>query len=127
MTTNDKKPAVEQPEYNHDEVSRISEENLQAVALDIDRQMKTLAEMDTRVLITKERLADFQEMIQARISTFQNKSAGKQTENHTDIMRSIRETRERSSRRPTAHLCRSPCLSGRTGKERSFPLRRRRG
>ena len=94
MTTNDNEPAVKEPEYADAEVSRISEEHLQAVAADIDRQMKMLAEMDTRVLIAKEQLSDFQEMIQARISAFQEKNASKHTESHTDIMKSIRETRD---------------------------------
>ena len=98
MNPTDEKPAVEQPGYDHDEVSRISEENLKAVAMDIDRQMKTLAEVDTRVLMAKEQLANFQETVQARISAFQEKSTGEQTENHTDIMKSIRETRDEAAK-----------------------------
>jgi hypothetical protein len=98
MTTNNNEPAVKEPEYADDEVSRISEENLQAVAADIDRQMKMLAEMDTRVLIAKEQLADFQEMIQAKISAFQDKNTSKQAESHTDIMKSIRETRDEATK-----------------------------
>ena len=98
MNPTDENPVVEQPEHDHDEVGRISEENLQAVAMDIDRQMKTLAEMDTRVLMAKEQLAEFQEMIQARMSAFQRKSTGERTENHTDIMTSIRETRDEAAK-----------------------------
>jgi len=98
MNPTDDKPAVDQPEYDHEEVSRISEEHLQAVAMDIDRQMKTLAEMDTRVLAAKEQLAEFQEMIQTKISTFQKKNTSEQTENHTDIMTSIRETRDEAAK-----------------------------
>jgi hypothetical protein len=93
-----KKPAVNKPSFDQDEVNRISAKNLQAVAMDIDRQMKLLAEIDTRVLIAKDQLAEFQEMIHAKISNFQNKSAGKQTENHKDIMSSIRETRDEATR-----------------------------
>ena len=98
MSPDDKDPAAEKPEYDHDEVSRISAEHLQAVAMDIDRQMKSLAEMDTRVLMAKEQLAEFQEMIQARMSAFQNKDTAEQTENHTDIMSSIRETRDEAAK-----------------------------
>ncbi len=93
-----KKPAVKKPSFDQDEVNRISAKNLQAVAMDIDRQMKLLAEIDTRVLIAKDQLADFQEMIQAKISNFQNKNASKQTENHKDIMSSIRETRDEATK-----------------------------
>jgi len=87
-----KKSAVKKPLFDHDEVSRVSAKNLQAVAMDIDRQMKMLAKIDTRVLIAKDQLADFQEMIQEKISAIQKKNTGKQTENHKDIMTSIRET-----------------------------------
>lgn len=98
MTTNEKEPAVNEPERADDEVSRINEEHLQAVASDIDRQMKLLAEMDTRVLIAKEQLADFQEKIQAKISAFQDKSASNPKESHSDVMRSIRETRDEAAK-----------------------------
>ena len=93
-----KKAAVKKPLFDHDEVSRISVKNLQAVAMDIDRQMKMLAEMDTRVLIAKDQLAEFQEMIHAKISTFQKKNTSKHTENHKDIMASIRETRDEAAK-----------------------------
>jgi hypothetical protein len=98
MNPTDENPTTEQPEYDHDEVSRISEENLKAVAMDIDRQMKTLAEMDTRVLMAKEQLANFQQTIQARISAFQEKGSGEQTESHTDIMKSIRDTKDEAAK-----------------------------
>lgn len=98
MTSDKEKPIDAQAEYDHDEVSRISEKNLQAVATDIDRQMKTLAEMDTRVLIAKERLAEFQEMIQARINAFQNERAGDPAEDHTDIVKSIRAARDEAAK-----------------------------
>lgn len=93
-----KKAAANKPIFDHDEIVRISEKNLQAVAMDIDRQMKMLAEMDTRVLIAKDQLADFQEMIYDKINAFQNKNAGKKTENHKDIMTSIRETRDEAAK-----------------------------
>lgn len=84
--------------FDHDEIVRLSEKNLQAVAMDIDRQMKMLAEMDTRVLIAKDQLADFQEMIYDKINAFQNKNAGKKTDSHKDIMTSIRETRDEAAK-----------------------------
>ncbi len=93
-----KKTAVSMPDFDPGELNRISAENLKAVAMDIDRQMKIFAEMDTRVLIAKDQLADFQEMIQAKISAFQNKNAAKPNESHTDIMKSIRETRDEAAK-----------------------------
>jgi len=93
-----KKTTVSKPDFDTAELSRIEAKNLHAVAMDIDRQMKMFAEMDTRVLIAKDQLADFQEMIQAKINTFQHKSAGNQTESHTDIMKSIRETRDEAAK-----------------------------
>lgn len=98
MTSNDDKPAVEQPDYDHDEVSRISEENLHAVSVDIDRQMKELAEMNTQVLIAKDQLVDFQEMVQEKISAFQKKRADGQTDGHSDILRSIREAKDEAAK-----------------------------
>ena len=98
MTTDNKNPATEQPEFNHDEVTRISEENLQAVATDIDRQMKTLAEMDTRVLIAKEQLAEFQELVQEKISAYQKKRAENPSNSHSDIMKSLRETKDEAAK-----------------------------
>ena len=93
-----KKTAASKPGFDAGELSRIGAENLHAVAMDIDRQMKIFAEMDTRVLIAKDQLADFQEMIQAKISAFQNRNAEKQTESHSDIMQSIRETRDEAAK-----------------------------
>ena len=93
-----KKTVVSKPDFAADELSKIEAKNLHAVAMDIDRQMKMFAEMDTRVLIAKDQLADFQEMIQAKISAFQNKGAGNETESHTDIMKSIRETRDEAAK-----------------------------
>jgi len=98
-----KKPAANKADikkalFDHDEIVRLSEKNLQAVAMDIDRQMKMLAEMDTRVLIAKDQLADFQEMIYDKINAFQNKNAGKKTDSHKDIMTSIRETRDEAAK-----------------------------
>lgn len=98
MTSSDEKPATQQPEPEHEEVGKISEENLQAVAMDIDRQMKKLAEMDTRVLMAKEQLAEFQEMIQTKIGAFQKKSADERKEGHSDIMKSIRETKDEAAK-----------------------------
>jgi len=98
MTSNDEKPAVEQPDYDHEDVKKINEEHLHAVAMDIDRQMKTLAEMDTRVLIAKERLTDFQEIVQEKIHTFQEKKDGGASENHSDILQSIRHAKDEAAK-----------------------------
>jgi hypothetical protein len=98
MTSDDKTPAVERAARDHDEAGRTSEENLRAVAGDIDRQMKELAEMNTRVLIAKDQLADIQEMIQAKISAFQDKRAAGHAEGHTDIMQSIRHAKDEAAR-----------------------------
>jgi len=93
-----KKIASKQPLPSQDEVGRIGKENLQALATDIDRQMKMLAEMNTRVLIAKDQLADFQEKISAKIKAFQKKNAGKPAEIQKDIMAAIRETRDEAAK-----------------------------
>ena len=93
-----KKVTVKKPVSNQDEPGRISEENLQAIAADIDRQMKMLAEMNTRVLIAKDQLADFQENVSSKIKAFKEKNAGKQTENFKDIMASIRHTKDEAAK-----------------------------
>lgn len=89
---------VKSPLPGQDEVGKISEENLHAMAADIDRQMKMLAEMNTRVLIAKDQLADFQESISSRIEAFKKRQAGKKTENHKDIMTSIRDTKNEAAK-----------------------------
>ena len=93
-----KKAVTSKPSLDHDEVSKISAKNLETLAMDIDRQMKMLAEIDTRVIIAKDQLADFQEMIQAKISAFQERNANKPAGNHKDLMTSIRETRDEASK-----------------------------
>lgn len=98
-----KKPAVKKtvtskPSFDHEEVSKISAKNLETLAMDIDRQMKMLAEIDTRVIIAKDQLADFREMIQAKISAFQERSANKPAGKHKDLMTAIRETRDEASK-----------------------------
>jgi hypothetical protein len=93
-----KKAVTSKPSLDHDEISKISAKNLETMAMDIDRQMKMLAEIDTRVIIAKDQLADFQEMIQAKISAFQERKANKPEGNHKDLMTSIRETRDEASK-----------------------------
>ena len=93
-----KKAVTSKTSLDHDEVSKISAKNLETLARDIDRQMKMLAEMDTRVLIAKDQLADFQEVIQAKINTFQERKANKPAGHHKDLMTSIRETRDEASK-----------------------------
>ena len=93
-----KKAVTRKPSLDHDEVSKISAKNLETLAMDIDRQMKMLSEIDTRVIIAKDQLADFQEMIQAKISAFQERNANKPAGSHKDLMTSIRETRDEASK-----------------------------
>lgn len=93
-----RKTAVKRALSSEDEVGRIGNANLQALATDIDRQMKMLAEMNTRVLIAKDQLADFQEMVAAKIKAFQQKNAGKPAEIQKDMMASIRETRAEAAK-----------------------------
>jgi hypothetical protein len=93
-----KKTVTSKPPLDHDEVSEISAQNLETLAMDIDRQMKMLAEIDTRVIIAKDQLADFQEMIQAKISAFQERNANEPAGSHKDLMTSIRETRDEASK-----------------------------
>lgn len=98
MTTDDTKPAVEQPVADNDETGKASEENLRAVAMNIDRQMKELAEMNTRMIIAKDQLADLQELIQAKISAFQERRAAGHEGDHTDILQSIRNARDEAAK-----------------------------
>lgn len=93
-----KKVVTSKPSLDNDEVSKISAKNLETLAMDIDRQMKMLAEIDTRVIIAKDQLADFQEMIQAKINAFQDRKANKPAGRHKDLMTSIRETRDEASK-----------------------------
>jgi len=75
-----------------------SEKDLQALAMDIDRQMKVLAEMNTRVIIAKDQLADFQELIAEKIKTFQQRSAADNAAGHKDVMTRMRETKDEAAR-----------------------------
>ena len=93
-----KKVVTSKPSLDDDEVSKISAKNLETLAMDIDRQMKMLAEIDSRVIIAKDQLADFQEMIQAKINAFQDRNANKPAEHRKDLMTSIRETRDEASK-----------------------------
>lgn len=93
-----KKTVHSSPTPDHDEVSEISAKNLETLAMDIDRQMKMLAEIDTRVIIAKDQLADFQEKIQLKIKTFQERNVNKPEGKHKDLMTSIRETRDEASK-----------------------------
>lgn len=75
-----------------------SEKDLQALAMDIDRQMKVLAEMNTRVIIAKDQLADFQEMIAEKIKAFQQSSAAESAAGHKDVMTRMRETKDEAAK-----------------------------
>ena len=93
-----KKAVTSKPSLDHNEVNKISAKNLETIAKDIDRQMKMLAEIDTRVVIAKDQLADFQEKVQAKISEFKERNANKPEGAHKDLMTSIRETRDEASK-----------------------------
>lgn len=75
-----------------------SEKDLQALSMDIDRQMKVLAEMNTRVIIAKDQLADFQELISEKIKTFQQRNTAHDTAGQKDIMTRIRLTKDEAAR-----------------------------
>jgi len=75
-----------------------SEKDLKALAMDIDRQMKALAEMNTRVIIAKDQLEDFQELIAAKIKAFQQRSAADSAAGHKDVMTRMRETKDEAAR-----------------------------
>jgi hypothetical protein len=93
-----KKTVTKKPSLDHNEVSKVSARNLETIAKDIDRQMKMLAEIDTRMVIAKDQLADFQEKVQAKISAFKERNANKPEGAHKDLMTSIRETRDEASK-----------------------------
>lgn len=75
-----------------------SEKDLQALAADIDRQMKILAEMNTRVIIAKDQLADFQEMISEKIKTFQTRSDGDGSTGQKDVLATLRQKKDEAAR-----------------------------
>ena len=60
--------------------------------------MKKLAEMDTRVLIAKDQLADFQEVLHEKMVAYQNRRAEHSSESHADIMTSIREAKDEAAK-----------------------------
>ncbi|MFT5451792.1 MAG: hypothetical protein ACI9N9_001278, partial [Enterobacterales bacterium] len=74
-----------------------------ASSMDIDRQMKKISALDSRVLIAKDKLEEFQQLLHVRRKNFQEKNtaaakralenARKKLSNHKDLMTSIRETR----------------------------------
>ena len=74
------------------------EKDLRALAQDIDRQMKVLAEMNTRVIIAKDQLEDFQELISAKIKAFQQRNAGSDAAGQKDILARVRETKDEATR-----------------------------
>jgi len=75
-----------------------SEKDLKSLAVDIDRQMKVLAEMNTRVIIAKDQLADFQELIAEKIKTFQQRNAVGGAADHKDVMDRVRATRDEAAK-----------------------------
>lgn len=89
--------AASQPTSNQ-AASAATEKELQALAIDIDRQMKVLAEMNTRVIIAKDQLEDFQELIAARIKAFQQRSAADNAAGHKDVLTRVRETKDEAAR-----------------------------
>ena len=98
MTTDDQTPSAEQPKTEHEQTQSASDDHLQAIAADIDRQMKKLAEMNTRGIIAKDQLADLQELIQEKIHAFQEKRVIDHGEGHADILQSIRHAKDEAAR-----------------------------
>jgi len=98
-----KKPAVKKASFNPDQVGQTSTANLKAASMDIDRQMKKISTLDSRVLIAKDKLEEFQNLLHERRLTFQEKNtaaakraldnARNKLTNHKDVMTSIRKTR----------------------------------
>jgi len=84
-------------------VGNASAKNLKMASANIDRQMKKIASIDTRVLIAKDKLTELQEHIHEKRSEFQEKNtaaakrallnARKRMTNHKDLMSTIREKR----------------------------------
>jgi hypothetical protein len=75
-----------------------SEKDLQALAMDIDRQMKILAEMNTRVIIAKDQLADFQEIISEKIKAFQARTDGEGLTGQKDVLATLRQKKDEAAR-----------------------------
>jgi hypothetical protein len=75
-----------------------SEKDLQALAMDIDRQMKILAEMNTRVIIAKDQLADFQEIISEKIKAFQARTDGESLTGQKDVLATLRQKKDEAAR-----------------------------
>jgi DNA repair exonuclease SbcCD ATPase subunit len=98
-----KKPAAKKPAFKPENVGKASAENLHSASKNIDKQMKKLATIDTRVLIAKDKLAELQGMIAEKREEFKELDSGsakralenarKKLNNHKDVMSSIRETR----------------------------------
>jgi len=98
-----RKPAAKKAAFSPDKVGNASAQSVKAASAEIDRQMKKLASIDTRVLIAKDKLSELQEHIHHKRLEFQEKNtaaakralenARKKMSNHKDLMSSIREKR----------------------------------
>jgi len=98
-----KKPAAKKPAFNPNKVGTASTRNLKMASTNIDRQMKKIASIDTRVLIAKDKLTELQEHIHEKRLELQEKNtaatkraldnARKRMKNHKDLMSTIKEKR----------------------------------
>jgi len=90
--------AVAQSQSAQEVAGAAGEKDLQALAMDIDRQMKILAEMNTRVIIAKDQLADFQEIISEKIKAFQTRSDGEGSTGQKDVLATLRQKKDEAAR-----------------------------
>lgn len=93
-----KKTTTIKASHDQGELSKIGAKNLHVMAMDIDRQMKTLAEMDTRVIIAKDQLAEFRETVQAKIKDFQEKRHSNPSEGHGEILQTILDAKDEAAK-----------------------------
>jgi len=104
-----KKPAAKKkPVFDPAIVGSDSDKHLKKASDNIDRHMKKLASIDTRVLIAKDKLTEIQDLIHEKRMAFQKlnsaaakralMNARKKMENHKDFMTTIRETRAEAAK-----------------------------
>ncbi len=103
-----KKPVAKKPVFDPAVVGNNSDKHLKKASDNIDRHMKKLATIDTRVLIAKDKLTELQDLIHEKRMEFQkvNSAAAKRAlinarkkmANHKDFMTTIREKRAEAAK-----------------------------
>jgi len=99
-----KKPAAKKkPKFNPEKVGADTTKNMKSAAKNIDRQMKKLASLDSRVLIAKDNLTELQKSIHIKRVEFQKKNTAaakraydnllKKIDNHNTLITSMKQTR----------------------------------